>query len=77
MNEFCNYIFDGLRESRIDIRSIERNLSHQRIINRNIIMATFMVTGCVALLHVQSKITSNKIDSLTKEIEVLKQQKGE
>ena len=77
MNEFCNYIFDGLRESRIDIRSIERNLSHQRIINRNIIMATFMVTGCVALLHVQSKITSNKIDSLAKEIEVLKQQKGE
>lgn len=77
MNEFCNYIFDGLKESRIDIRNIERNLGHQRIINRNVIMASLMITGCVALLHVQSKITNKKIDSLTEEIEVLKQQKGE
>ena len=77
MNELFNYIFCGLKESRSDIRSIERNLNRQKWINRNAVISSLAITGCIVLLQMQSMADSKKIDALAKEVEELKNQKGE
>lgn len=77
MNELFNCIFSGLKESRTDIKKIEKTLGRQKWINRNVIISSLAVAGCIALLQVQRMADSKRIDTLSEEVEELKNQKGE
>ena len=77
MNELFNFIFCSLKESKMDIKSIERGLNHQRWFNRNAVIFLAATAGCIVFLGFERYKDNKKIHALTKEIKELKNKEGE
>lgn len=77
MNELCNFVFSSLRESRTDIRHIEKDLTRQRLINRGNAVFSLAAVGWITFLGFEIYQSNKKIDTLTKEVKELKEKEGE
>ena len=77
MDELCNFVFSSLRESRSDIRNIERHLTRQRLLNGGNVIFSVAAVGWITFLGLEIYQIGKKIDALTKEIEELKNKEGE
>ena len=77
MDELCNFVFSSLRESRSDIRNIERHLTRQRLLNGGNVIFFVSVFCWITFLGLETYQSGKKIDALTKEIEELKNKEGE
>lgn len=77
MNELCNFVFSSLRESRSDIRSIEKNLTRQRLLNGGNVIFSLAAVGWITFLGLEIYQSNKRIDTLTKEVKELKEKEGE
>lgn len=77
MDELYNFVFSSLRESRSDIRSIERHLTRQRLLNGGNVIFSLAAVGWITFLGIEVYQSNKKIDLLNKEIEELKNKEGE
>lgn len=75
--DIVDYIFHSLKETKIDMRDMHKSISRQKWFNRNVVLSCAAVTACIALLQIQSKKDNDRIINLEKEVEELKNLKGE
>ena len=69
MDEMLGYIFGNLKNSESDIRSINRTLNGQRLINRKFASFSLMTALGFAVVTMVINEQSRQIKKLTKEIE--------
>lgn len=77
MNEMMNYIFSNLNNTDASIRNIAKILKKQTKINNQIGTFAFCMGLYILIDSTVEKKQQKKIDALVKEVEELKQAKGE
>jgi len=77
MERMISYIFGNIENHEKAINTIAKVLKQQDRINKTVSWFAVTTTASLWLMHMQRKEDLKKIDKLTKEVEAMKEAKGE